>query len=202
MTRFGDSLRDLLAPVRDLHVAGLLEALARELDRGGDVEIEPLLRGADGLLRRPPPLNLPERADMSVTRAGRTLRPRIETRCAIAFEPVAGALDDLTWLRVTPFDWGAAEVLALRGPGGANWRNLRLWFLEWLTPRFGDESPDLLGAVHRLAGPWEDPAGWRFRVDFGSAPVETFEAMLAALTRCGCAEIHVGQTARAPSRPR
>jgi hypothetical protein len=104
MMRFGESLRDLLPPVRDLHVAGLLEALAQELDRGGDVEGEPLMRTADGLLRRSQPLNLPERADMSVARAGRTLMPRIETRSAIAFEPVAGALDDLTWLRVTPFD--------------------------------------------------------------------------------------------------
>jgi hypothetical protein len=202
MSPISETLRDVLAPVRDLHVAGLLEALARELDRGGDVEVEPLERGADGLLRRAPPFGLPGRADLRVTREGRTLHPRIESAHAIAFEPVSGALDDVTFLRVAPFDWGAAEVFARRGPGGANWRPLRQWFLEWVLPRFGDESPDLLGAVHRLHGPWEDPAGWRFKIDFGSAPVAAFEAMLAALTRAGCAEIHVGEAARAPSAPR
>jgi hypothetical protein len=201
MTRFGDTLRAVLEPVRDLHVAALLEALARELGRGGDVEAEPLERGADGLLRRTEPLNLPSRADLRSTRAGRTLHPRVEGGCGVAFDPVAGALDDLTWLRVTPFDWGAAEVRALRGPGGATWRPLRLWFLEWLQPRYGDESPDLLGAVHRLHGPWEEPLGWRFKVDFGSAPVAAFESMLEAFGRSGCAEIHVGETARAPSLP-
>ena len=202
MTRFGDTLRDLLAPVRDLHVAALLEALARELERGGDVEVEPMERGADGLLRRASPLRLPSRADLRVTRSGRTLHPRVETARTVCFEPLAGALDDLTWLRVTPFDWGGAEVLALRGPGGANWTPLRLWFLEWSLPRFGDESPDLLGAAHSLQGPWEDAEGWRFRVDFGSASVAGFEAMLAALTQSGCAEIHVGETAQAARAPR
>jgi hypothetical protein len=194
VTALGESLRDVLEPVRDVYVAELLEILAQELSRGGEVEPEPMLRDVDGRLRRGGPLGLPSRGDFRVTRDGRTLPRRVGGGAAVWFEPIACAIDDVATLRIAPFCWCSAEVRALRGAGGPNWAPVRRWFLEAALPRFGEESPDLLGVVHRLEGPVEEAGGWRFTVDLGSASVSGFAAMLEAFAQSGCPEIRVGET--------
>lgn len=194
MTLPGERLRDLLDPVRDVYVAELLETLARELDRGGEVEAETPERDVDGRMTRRGPLRLPSRVDLSVARAGRTLPLRALGRVALRFEPMVCAIDDVTRLSIMPFCWCACEVRAFRGAGGPNWTPLRRWYLEWFQPRFGEESPDLHGVVHHLDGPREEPGGWRFTVDLGSASVAGFAAMLEAFGQSGCAEIRVGET--------
>jgi hypothetical protein len=194
VTALGDRLRDLLEPVRDVYVAELLETLARELERGGEVDAEPFERDPDGALRRSGPLMLPARSDFRVTRGGRTLARRAPGAGAVRFEPLTGAIDDVATLRIMPFSWCAAEVRAFRGAGGPNWAPVRLWFLEAVLARFGEESPDLSGVVHRITGPTPEPGGWRFTVDLGSASVACFAAMLEAFARTGCAEVRVGET--------
>jgi len=198
VTGLGERLRDHLEPLRDVYVAELLQTLARELERGGDVEVEPLERTPDGALKRSGGMALPSRGDFRVTRNGRTLPLRAGGCGPILFDPITDAVDDLARIRVSPFLWCAAEVRVLRGSGGPNWAPVRRWMLESLLPRYGDESPDLLGVVHRLDGPTEDTGGWRFRVDLGSASVGVFAAMLEAFAATGCAEIQVGETATAP----
>jgi hypothetical protein len=64
-----------------------------------------------------------------------------------------------------------------------------------MQSRFGEESADLACALHRLDGPYQSADGWRFTVDFGSAPVACFEAMLTAMGACGCAAFEVGESA-------
>lgn len=194
MTDLSDRLRDLLEPVRDSHVAALLEALAAELAAGAEVEPEALDRGPDGAPRRHGPLRVPRRVDLRVERDGRALPRRIATGAGIRFEPMTGAIDDRARLRIMPFAWSAAEVRLLRGAGGPNWTPVRRWFLEWSLPRFGEEAPDLNGVVHALEGPMTEPGGWRFTVDLGSASVAGFAAMLDAFAHSGCAEIRVGET--------
>jgi hypothetical protein len=82
-----------------------------------------------------------------------------------------------------------------RGGAEPDWSHARRWHLEWLQARFGDESPDLQCAVHKLEGPFADGDGWRFTVDLGSAPVSGFLAMIEAFARCGCADIAIGEAA-------
>ena len=195
MTGLGERLRDLLEPVRDVYVAELLETLARELARGGEVDVEPLDRDPDGGLRRAGPLSLPSRTDFRVTRGGRVLPLRAAGGGPLWFEPVSVAIEDRARIRVMPFCWCSAEVRAFRGAGGPNWTPVRRWFLESVLARFGEESPDLQGVAHRLDGPMEEPGGWRFTVDLGSAPVPTLAAMLEAFAQSGCAEVRVGETA-------
>ena len=194
MTALPERLRDVIEPVRDIHVAALLETLARELDRGSEVEAEPLARDVDGRIRRDGPLGLPRRLDFRVTREGRTLPRRARSGAGLRFEPFCCAIDEVARLRIAPFAWSAAEVRVFRGAGGANWAPVRRWFLEAVLPRFGEESPDLLGVAHRLEGPVEEPGGWRFTVDLGSASVAGFAAMLEAFAQSGCAEVRVGET--------
>lgn len=197
MKLFVEQLPDLLEPVRDLYVSELLEAVARELDGGADVEPEPIDRDADGRIRRGPPLNLPARHDLRVSRAGRTLLRRVPGAASLSFAPVSGLLSEHAAIRIAPFSWGAVEIVTRCSMSAPNWKPLRLWFLEWFQARYGDESPDLLGAVHGLDGPSAAPGGWRFTVDLGSGSVACFTAMLAALGQTGCAEIRIGETQNA-----
>ncbi|MEM6679387.1 MAG: hypothetical protein AAF675_16105 [Pseudomonadota bacterium] len=72
------------------------------------------------------------------------------------------------------------------------WLPLRRWYLEWFQSRFSDEAPDLEGALHALEGPVEDPAGWRFTIDLGSAPVEALSDLVLALSATGAARVRIG----------
>jgi hypothetical protein len=194
MTVLEELVRDALAPVRDLHVAAILEALAQELSRGGEVEVEPWNRDIDGRIRRDGLLRLPSRGDLRVRRDGRERMRRVQTKNGLDFNPFSGALNERVGISVAPFDWGEVEIRALRGVGGANWIPLRLWCLEWMQPRYGDESEDLSCALHRLDGPHDVAGGWKLCVDLGSAPVQCFEALLTALGQTGCAAFHIGES--------
>ena len=192
--RLTDHLTDLLSPVRDLHVAALLETMASELQRGADVDAEPVERDAEGRIRRRGALDLPTRQDLRVRRDGRTLLRRVPGQPGLRFAPIRSALTELAAVHIGPFDWSDVTVRAHRAAGQPNWTPLRRWFLEWFQARFGEESPDLLGVVHRLDGPQEEDGGWRFTIDLGSASVAGFIDLLAALGQSGCAEFRIGET--------
>jgi hypothetical protein len=178
--------RRRLGPMRDLHVSDLLERMARAIDAGSDVAPEPLARTPAGALARTRVLHLPFRRDLGVSSGARMLHPRIDTPLDPTADPRPIALCSGSFaLRVTPFQWQAAE-LRLQGKAGAlTWAPLRLWFLEWVQPRKGDEAPDLLGTVHSMSDPQDIPGGARLRIDFGSAPVDCVPELLDALARTG-----------------
>jgi hypothetical protein len=194
MMRWNDAIADLLEPVRDLYVSELLEAMAAELEAGGEVDAEPVDRDGEGRVRRRPPLDLPARQDLAVRRAGRTLTRRVPGEAALTFRPMTADISDVAAVRIAPFNWGACEVRCRGAAGRPNWTPVRRWFLEWFQARFGEESPDLFGVAHRLDGPVEEPGGWRFTVDLGSASVAGFAQMLAAFAQTGCQRIEVGET--------
>ena len=193
-----DSLAEIVGPVRDLHIAEILEALGQQLDAGAVVDAEPVDRDAEGRVSRAPPLNLPRRRDLRARRAGRVMMLHAPSARRISFAPVSFPLTGGAEARVAPFHWGAVAVRVGRPSGQPDWAPLRLWFLEWFQARFGEESPDLLGVAHAIEGPVQDGDGWRFTVDLGSASVACFDAMLEAFGRTGCADVRVGETATAP----
>ncbi len=192
--RMNPELADVLEPVRDIHVAGLLELMARELTLGADVEAEPVARDADGRIRRMAPLDLPRRHDLRVMREGRVLTLRAPSHDALPFKPLDRAISDVSSLHIAPFRWGAVTLFARGAAGAPNWTPVRRWFLEWFQARFGEESPDLLCVAHAIDGPVAEKDGWRFTIDLGSASVAGFIAMIEAFGQTGCAEIRVGET--------
>ncbi len=198
--RLTDAFNDVLEPVRDIYIAELLADMAHALEAGDDVEAEPMRREADGRIARLPGLSLPMRHDFALRRsADARLYPKLFHRtrgsAALRFAPIVETVSDFAAARIAPFNWGAAEI-ALRASAGRapDWTPLRLWYLEWFQPRFGEESPDLLGVTHRLSGPTPEGGGWRFTVDLGSCSVRGFAAMLSALAHAGCADIRIGET--------
>lgn len=192
-----ENLDDVLGPVRDVHVAEILESLARELSDGADVDAEPVSRDGEGRITRSPPLNLPRRRDLRVRRNGRLTMIHARSDRSVSFAPIRCALSDTVDARIAPFCWGAATVRVGAMSGAPDWKPVRLWFLEWFQARFGEESPDLLGVAHAVEGPFRDGDGWRFVVDLGSASVDCFLPMLEAFAAAGCTDIHVGETAAA-----
>jgi hypothetical protein len=185
-------LSDLLEPVRDEAVGELLQALAGALGRGDDVATEPVKRDTARRVVREGPLALPRRGDLAVTANGRTINRRVETPYMLEFAPLSVTLDNGFSAEVNPFHWEAAVVTVETGQRTPNWTPVRLWFLEYFQPRFGDLAPDLEGTLHAMTGPERVPAGLRFTVDFGSAPVAAFGAMVAAFSETGCSRIRIG----------
>lgn len=188
-------LNDLVEPIRDQAVGELLQALAADLESGADVIAEPVERGPGGRVLRDGLLNLPVRRDLRVTRAGRTIRRRIESPFPLQFEPLCMVGEGGFTTVISPFRWEAAELLVEIHQARPDWRPLRLWYLEWFQSRFGDLAPDLDGAVHALIGPRETPEGIRLTVDFGSAPIAALTGLIAAVEASGATRLRIGQEA-------
>jgi hypothetical protein len=192
MTGAVDLLRERLAPVRESTITALLTAQARAIDAGAEIEPEPVRRTPQGAVKREGRLDLPTRGDLSVTLDGRTLVQRVEGRRAAPFDPFVPLGADGPAAVVAPFRWEEAEVYAEAGAGTPNWEPLRLWYLEWFQTRQTRLAPELCGGLHSLSGPDAVGAGWRLRVDFGSAPLAAVKALLVALDQTGVGAIRIG----------
>lgn len=193
VNRLDQSLSDLLDPVRDMAVAGILETMAAHLRSGADVRAEPKLRDPDGLVRREGVLALPRRADLAITKAGRTLIQRVEGTPLISFTPVTLSTGSGLSATIAPFHWDAAEVRVEARQLRPSWSPLRHWFLEWFQSRYAEVAPDLDGSVHAIDGPRQTEQGWEFLVDFGSAPVQCVPDMIEALATTGASRVQIGQ---------
>jgi hypothetical protein len=185
-------IEDVIEPVRDLGVAALLELLASTLDKGGEVEAEPIARDRDGHMLRFGALSLPSRHDVVSAKLGALVQP---DGPLLPFRTLSTPLGGRRMARIAPFRWSAAPMRLRRGSTTPDWIHARRWFLEWFQPRFGEESPDLSCVTHKLDGPQTDGDGFRFTVDLGSAPVSGFLAMIEAFGRCGCADLAIGEAA-------
>lgn len=185
MTDLEERLRDILDPIRSSGVEALLSALAAAIEAGGDVEAEPARQEPGGSTVRSGPLSLPLRGDLAVTRDGRRLVRRIEESEVASFDPVTFIFDGGFTSVIGPFQWGAAELLVEAAQEKPDWGPLRLWYLEWFQARRTDVAPDLAGVLHGLEGPYEGAEGWRFRLDFGSAPVTAASDLVAAVMHSG-----------------
>lgn len=185
MTVADRRLDDVLAPIRDLHLADLLEAVGRALDSGAHVRPEPWKRGPDGRVLRDGFLHLPSRHDLEVSLDGTVRRPVVESRQRIGFEPIETPDSSGFAMEIRPFAWNAAELALDTRQRMPNWAPLRLWFLEFVQSSYGEEAPDLHGALHALGDPHRVGGTISFRVDFGSAPLRAIPALIEAVARTG-----------------
>jgi len=186
-------LTRLVEDPRDRSVAAILEAMARAIDAGAEVEPEPERRDASGRVIRSGPLKLPRRADLSLAEGGRTLFCRIESRPDAPGNAAVVRTADGFSAEIHPFRWEAAEVTLMSQQEQPNWTPLRRWFLEWFQSRHTELAPDLLGAVHSIDGPRRIPGGWTLTVDFGSAPTACVTELVHALAETGADSMRIGQ---------
>lgn len=187
------ALLRLVEPLRARAVSAILDALAQELDTDADVDPEPEIRNATGMVARSGPLNLPRRGDLAVTRDGRTLLRRIESGPPPTGKSLVAQHSGGFEAEIEPFRWDAAEMTVVAKQAQPNWAPLRRWFLEWFQSRYSEVAPDLYGAVHSLEGPRRVPGGWAFTIDFGSAPAACMVDLIAAMAETGAERMRIGR---------
>ncbi|MEM9148668.1 MAG: hypothetical protein AAGC57_21150 [Pseudomonadota bacterium] len=185
MTDLETRLAELFEPARGAAVEALLKAMAGAIGSDAEVDAEPVRQSPDGQIERFGPLSLPERGDLSVSRAGRRLVRRIEEPGLPEFEPVSVVFDGGFTCVVSPFRWSNCEVIIDAMQPKPDWGPLRRWFIEWFQPRVSDVAPDLAGVVHRLEGPEPVGPAWRAALDLGSAPVRAATDLIPAVMQSG-----------------
>lgn len=186
-------LTRLVEDPRDRSIAAILEAMARALDAGAEVEPEPERRDAAGRVIRSGPLRLPRRADLSLSEGGRMLFCRIESRPGDPGNAAVVRTADGFSAEIHAFRWEAAEVTVVASQAQPNWEPVRRWFLEWFQSRHTELAPDLIGAVHSIDGPRRMSEGWTLTVDFGSAPATCVTELVHALAETGADSMRIGQ---------
>ncbi|MDH3667220.1 MAG: hypothetical protein OEN23_09865 [Paracoccaceae bacterium] len=187
------ALSKLIEPLRDAAIGGILEVMARELEAGADVVPEPELRDPAGRIKRGGPLNLPSRADLMVTKNGRSLLRKVESEAPEAKKSLVVQIGRSFEADLRPFLWDAAVITVFAKQPEPNWAPMRRWFLEWFQSRYSEVAPDLYGAVHRMEGPREVKGGWAFTVDFGSAPAASLMDLIIAVSETGAVRMRVDQ---------
>ena len=187
MTVADRRLDDVLAPLRDLHLADLLETIAGALDKGAHVRPEPWRRGADGKVLREGFLHLPSRHDLEIVKGGRSTRPGVDTQMEIGFDAIETPDSSGFSMAIFPFQWQSAELMLETRQRMPNWTPLRLWFLEFVQSSYGEEAPDLHGALHGIGNPHRSGGKITFKIDFGSAPLRCGPALIEALGQTGAA---------------
>jgi hypothetical protein len=185
-------LTRLVEDPRDRSVAAILEAMARAIDAGAEVEPEPERRDAATRVIRSGPLKLPRRADLSLAEGGRTLFCRVESQLGPPGNAAVVRTAEGFSAEIETFRWEAAEVTLRAAQAELNWTPLRRWFLEWFQSRHTELAPDLLGAVHSIGGPRRVSGGWSLTVDFGSAPVACVTELVQALAQTGAQSMLIG----------
>jgi len=179
--------RAIIKPARALYIA----EFQRVVVAMGEAHVEPALRQSDGTLATDGELQLPYRMD---------LLPEIGGPSVMVDSPIRAQIEPREMQRgpvqvsVTSFVWDYANISILGLPGNASWEPLRQWFLRWFDTE--DEDPvneeGLYGVAHFMSDPKEIPGGVSITIDFGSAPIESFDSLVHALVSMCPRRVEVG----------
>jgi hypothetical protein len=185
---------ELLDAIRERYLAQFRQTISEVEKSDMEAWVECAYRDEDGGLAREEALKLPLRLDIVAFADGEAKnKVRVDSKTMLSFEPI-----DFEWTgiptRLSPFHWDSCDIRVSGVPRGTDWSRVRNWLDEWFD---GEDTrqPDehgLFGVIHFLSDPKPDGSKTIFNVDFGSAPVEAFEALLDALRDSGATKIEIG----------
>jgi hypothetical protein len=91
-----------------------------------------------------------------------------------------------------PLVWNAVEVRF--SPRRRTWLGVEEWYRRWLDIEDGrpTDRHGLAGVVHNAGRPEREGGRMSFCIDFGSAPLDAFDELLAALGDAGVTDVEVG----------
>lgn len=190
------STTELFTQIRELNV----RALARALTLHPDAHVEPTFYTDDGDIAVDGPFDLPCRMDLIPVvddEAGESVMVTPPT--ALSFDPLTVTLAGGVEFIVSPFGWDqAAFTVSL--PVGSSLEPLLQWFWHWFDEADdNDPGPDgLYGVAHYLSDPEFAGGKLAFEVDFGSAPVEALDDLVAVLVEMGATRIEVAMPTEEP----
>lgn len=95
-------------------------------------------------------------------------------------------------VRLHPFVWNGCEFRFAGSP--PPWPCVDAWLEEWFDEHENKptDNDGLAGVLHNMTQPSERSGLFSFSVDFGSAPVAAFMALLEALDKMGVRKVEVG----------
>ena len=182
--------------IRDSYTEEFEHRVSRFADDSAQVlQPEALYRGVDDEPVRTGSLGLPARGDICVTRDNRIVEiARIESPRALDFEPFQFVWADAMQVALHPFTWDECLLCIPEPMVSVDWLVVTRWFDESIKLHL--PHADVGGAafaVHNMSDPRESPDGVRFEIDFGSAPVAVFEALLSTLVTAGAGLVVIGR---------
>lgn len=183
-------LSRVLERIRDINIRSLKAAS----EEHAPCYMEPALRNEDGTVAGEGEFDLPCRVDVIPIGDDDDLLPSVmvDPSTRLRFQTLLITEDGMR-VSVKPFGWDHAEFV-VRFPGKPVVQALLQWFLTWFDPDDNNAvDPDgLSGVVHYLSDPAYSKDKLRFDVDFGSAPVEAFHALVQTLKQMGASAMEVG----------
>lgn len=171
-----------------------VEALKVAASRHAPCHVEPALRDDDGNIAVEGPFDLPCRVDLiPIDEDEELLEPvMVDPPTSLSFDQVHALCGNVPLL-ISPFGWDYAHIRA-SFPVAPDIGPVTKWFWNWFDPEDeGDEDLDgLFSVVHYLSDPEFSEGKLAMTVDFGSAPVESLEALLSVLVEMGAERIWIG----------
>jgi len=105
------------------------------------------------------------------------------------FQPFTVKHSSGVTVTIYPAAWNMVNVRAAKTP--ADIEPLTKWVWKWIDD--GDTKPQddvgFSGVIHSVSYPRASGSQWSFTVDFGTAPREAFEDLMASLSAMGIAQV-------------
>ncbi|WP_152604043.1 hypothetical protein [Methylotenera sp. N17] len=185
-----DALHDIAQAERDFYISGYLDSYKKfSSDKEGKSILE--------LLVRPNQMPWPDpyaqvRVDMLSNLNNEVKATRYEQEHPVKNFKVSSFTVNSMNVDLYPFVWNRVEFRSTYTP-----KNIQLltdWTTKWMD--LEDKNPvdknGLSGAIHSVTYPSSNNSFWYFMVDFGSAPTQSLDELLAVLSSMGVTNITVG----------
>lgn len=171
---------DVFGPVRDQYLVAFLSTIRRIRQRDERLDVEPI-RKSSGKILRQGILSLPERCDGAIGPHIPQSPMIVPVLDAVHTQPDQLIIADNLACTVYPFVWDDVWISATPPCASALLMRIRLWYLDWFQSRIVDSTDIVAGAVHRLAGPYEQEGAHWLHLDLGTAPYDALVTLLELL---------------------
>ena len=133
------------------------------------------------------------RVDMGSNSNGTFNTQEVNPASHLSFEPIHEQLNNLG-ISLSPVAWNGVELTAQLRTFDP--KPLEEWTLKWLDvdDHYAQDDNGLQGVIHSVTEPRFEKGILHFAVDFGSAPIASFNELLLILERLGATKAEVASS--------
>jgi hypothetical protein len=186
------TLKTLLLRIRAAYVELLSGAVRAARAKGQEVNVEPLIRDADGAIVRDGALESGVRLDLVVARKRGLVEKRVDSARRIGFDPITIPWTPRLSVVLEPFTWDCAHVETDLGAKALT-TVVSPWLERWIAPGDGRRRgrDGLHGVVHFASDPAKHRSGAAVSLDLGSARPEALYELFDALANAGARKVRI-----------
>lgn len=182
-------IESFLQNIRAHYLTGYIERIQQYRKEFGEVSAEALAH-IDGKETLPPIYRL-HRVDLSSNEVSPPDVTEFNPETHITFKATNVNLNDKLKIRLEPFLWNEAEIEC----SSLDPKNeyLAQWGIRWINPKGKNPTDEngLGGYAHSISYPERKVNKFAFYVDFGSAPVRSFQELMGVLMLLGVEKVRV-----------